>query len=178
MTVDTKRERISHLSIDSLPAWTEAELGAWIRLPSLQGGPTENDVSSICWAMGSYWDLAVKRAKCWAKCQDAFPHLFADLPVRTGLRAEEAPTTGSDDDEDAAAVESSKVQPKPQKIRPHLGRRTLAMRKDGVLLEIRWTVSFDWTGEAESEVCVDYDCPQSCKYYSGCLPSTLLIWLV
>ena len=38
------------------------------------------DLSSICWAIGSYWEIAKKRAEYWQKCETAFSHL---IPGRT-----------------------------------------------------------------------------------------------
>ena len=162
MTVDTEHECISDLSVSSLPAWTDAELGAWIRTPSQRGGPTKNDVSSICWAMGSYWELAVKRAQCWIRCQDAFPHLLPDLSVDTDAEIEKVAVVESDDESDPEAEPGPK-QPDVHSLRPHLGRRSLILQKDEVLLEVRWVIGFDWTGEAESEVSIDYGCPGSCE---------------
>ena len=181
MTVDTQHERISDLSISSLPAWTEAELGAWIRTPSKRGGPTKNDVSSICWAMGSYWDLAVKRARCWIRCQNAFSSLLPDLQsgnthAGTGdaAAAVAAPVEDDNEDESEAGL-GGEEQPDVRRLRPHLGRRSLTLQKEGVLLEVRWVISFDWTGEAESEVSVDYGCPRSCEYDVRCCVAAKLI---
>ncbi|KAI9656602.1 MAG: hypothetical protein M1821_004809 [Bathelium mastoideum] len=160
MTINTQHECISSLSVCSLPPWAETELGAWIRSPCTSRGPTENDVSSICWAMGSYWEMAVKRAKCWVRCQDAFPRLLSDLSVSTKSQAKGTAAVDGGRGDEIEDTERTEIQLSPSRIRQHLGRRSLTLRRDGVLLEVRWVIGFDWTGEAESEVSVDYACPE------------------
>lgn len=173
MTVDTQHERISDLAIDSLPAWTEPELGAWIRMPSSQGGPAKNDASSICWAMGSYWDLAVKRARCWMRCQDAFAPLLPAMHASSTEPANKSAALATGDDGDAGL--SWEKRSDVRRLQPYLGRRSLTMQKDGVLLEIRWAIGFDWTGEAESELSIGYGCPRSCEYdFRKCCKTRLI----
>lgn len=62
---------IKRLNLAALSPWAESEIGAWLRRRA-----AENDVGGVGWALGSYWELATKRAGCWGRCERAWPHLL------------------------------------------------------------------------------------------------------
>ncbi|KAL9088034.1 MAG: hypothetical protein Q9165_006375 [Trypethelium subeluteriae] len=162
-----REAHVAALAIGALPAWTEPELGRWLRTPSRRGGPTPNDVGSVCWAMGAYWELAVKRARCWARCARAFAWVLGG-GGDGGMEREGKVEGGADEEGREEVSEGEDDERDARRLMPYLGRRSLKMRKRGVVLEVRWAIGFDWTGEAESEVGVEYACPPVCEYTIGC----------
>ncbi|KAI9700972.1 MAG: hypothetical protein M1820_006617 [Bogoriella megaspora] len=139
MDIDTAEQRISRFSVDALSAWAEPELGEWIRSAGKKGGPTENDVGSVGWAMGRYWEMAVKRARCWGKCERAWPGLVVG-GREDGGEAGDAREDGVGGEVDVDV------------LKRYLGRRRLVLKSEEVEMEVGWGIGFDWTGEAESEV--------------------------
>jgi hypothetical protein len=60
----------------------------------------------------------------------------------------------------------------------HLGRNHLILRNDEAVLRISWSVVFDWTGEAESDVSASAAFSQTCKYRALPFEAFMLIFLV
>lgn len=123
-----------------LPPWAERELGTFMRLKA-----REKNLGNACWAIDSFWDIAMKRAAYWHKCEAAFAQL---LPGRTATDTENAPPVNA---------KSSTLSRRD--LGRHLGRDVLILRGKHVLLKINWRIMFDWTGEAESNVDVEYAVP-------------------
>ncbi|OCL08743.1 hypothetical protein AOQ84DRAFT_354346 [Glonium stellatum] len=71
MTIDTSTQQVVDLKIPHISLWAERELGTWIREKALK-----KDVGAVCWALRSYWDVSVRRAECWTKCERAFDDLL------------------------------------------------------------------------------------------------------
>jgi len=123
--------------------WAERELGAFVRAKA-----QERDLGNASWAMDSYWEIAKKRAQHWHKCETAFAHLLVGRPVEDAENAQ------------------SRQQSKPattvtrKDLSRNLGRDTLILQDKHVLLKLNWQISFDWTGEAESDVSVEAAFPQ------------------
>ena len=145
LNLDTEATAVSDLELLRITPWAEPELGSFIRARA-----KEKDLSNAAWAIDSYWNIAQKRAQYWHNCETAFSHLLSD-------------GTGND-------VENRPQPPtKPTKtisrkdLNRHLGRDTLVLQDKHVLLKLNWRISFDWTGEAESEVTVESAFPRVCK---------------
>jgi hypothetical protein len=144
-TVDSTTSNVIGLSVH-LPSWAGQDLGNFTRLKA-----QENDLSTACWAIGSYWELSKKRAEFWHKCESAFAHL---KPGRMF--------------EDTENLEQQPIQKPTQDLsrkdlRRHLGQDSLILEDKYVLLKINWRVTFDWTGEAESEISISPALPALCK---------------
>ncbi|KAF9740012.1 hypothetical protein PMIN06_003437 [Paraphaeosphaeria minitans] len=134
-TIDTLSNAIVDLKLLQLPHWAERELGAFVRVKA-----KENDLGNVCWAVGSYWEVAKKRAEYWHRCEVIFGHL---IPGRT-----------SEDTEDIdvrSGGKPSRILSR-RNLSRNLGRDTLVLEDRHVSLKISWRICFDWTGEAQAEV--------------------------
>lgn len=120
---------IGNLAVSGLSPWARAELNEWTgKLCRSQ------DAGQLLYGLGNYWEIAARRAECWSKCQEAFSHLFTKSPF-------------DDKENHNQVVDKSR----PELLR-NLGRTSIALQDDEVLLRITWTITFDWTGEVESKV--------------------------
>ena len=140
VVIDVLATEVADMQIVRLPSWAERELGTFLRDQAEQ-----KDFGNACWAIDSYWAVAQKRAQHWAACQAAFAHLITG---RTNEDTENPPP------QTKTAQTTSRKD-----LSRHLGRDTLVLQDKHVLLKLNWRVSFDWTGEAESDVTVEYAVP-------------------
>lgn len=147
ITINTLSNVIVDLKLLQLPHWADRELGAFMRVRA-----KEKDLGNACWAVGSYWEVAKKRAEYWNRCELAFEHL---IPGRT-----------SEDTENIHVRNGGKPNRlfSRKDLSRHLGRDTLVLEDRHVSLEISWRICFDWTGEAESELGVVPAVPRICKH--------------
>lgn len=145
-TIDTLTNTFIDVELLQLSHWADRELGAFVRARA-----KERDLGNACWAIGSYWEIAKKRAEYWHKCENAFGHLI--------------PGKMSDDTEnvDLRKVKKNKKAISRKELNMHLGRDVLVLEDKHVLLQIRWKIVFDWTGEAGSQVDVVPAVPRVCK---------------
>jgi hypothetical protein len=146
LTLDGITHDVIDLQVARLSSWATRELGAFTRTKA-----DAKDISTVCWAIGSFWELAKKRAEFWHKCEGAFSHL---IPGRT-----------SDDTENAVARGKPSETMSRKDLARHLGRDILVLEDAHVLLKITWRIGFDWTGEAESTVGVEPAFPRTCKSF-------------
>ena len=146
LLVDASAHDVAALQVLSLSPWAEAELGRWIRERADAATPAGRDISSTCWAVGSYWLLAKRRAQFWTKCVQSFGALVS---TSSGLHRPPAKKT------------SFRCS-----LAAHLGRSSLVFRRGSVQLLLTWSISFDWTGEAESRVYVRTALPDACTSLS------------
>ena len=144
--VDTSTNQVIDLQILRLPSWAEQELGLFARARA-----KEKDISSVCWAISSYWEIARKRAAFWHRCQTTFTHLIAGHT--------------SEDTENVGQRANGKPSQKPSRkdLHRHVGREILVLEDRHVLLKISWRIAFDWTGEAESRIGVEPAMPRVCE---------------
>lgn len=139
MIVDTETHTVVSLSVPVLSYWAERELGTFI-----QRKAEEKDLGCVTWAMSSYWMLAVKRAGCWHKCASAHPEL---VPAHKSSERGPANTGGMSRKD----------------MLSWLGKDELVLENQHVRLKVTWGIGFDWTGEAESTVGVEYAVPSICE---------------
>ena len=144
--IDTLANAIIDLTLVRLPSWADRELGAFMRAKA-----PEKDLGNACWAVGSYWDIARKRAEFWNRCETSFAHL---IPGRTSI-----------DTENRAQAVAGKAFAR-KDLHRHLGRDALTLEDKHVMLRIKWAITFDWTGEAASDVRVEPALPQVCKMHA------------
>ncbi|KAH7400776.1 hypothetical protein DE146DRAFT_653952 [Phaeosphaeria sp. MPI-PUGE-AT-0046c] len=133
LVIDALANEIIDMQILSLSPWAERELGAFLRRRG-----EEKDLGNACWAIGSYWNIAQKRAQHWQRCEATFPHLSAD---QTNDNSENVRPRGKAD---------AKISRRD--LNRHLGRDSFVLQDRHVILKLNWRIGFDWTGEAESEV--------------------------
>ena len=146
ITIDTLTNTILDLKLIHISHWAERELGAFVRAKALS-----QDLGNACWAVDSYWTLAKKRAEYWHRCKVAFPHL---IPGRGRDNTERVDKTGR--------VEPGKPLSR-KELNRNLGEDVLVLEDKHVVLSISWKISFDWTGEAESDIGVVSAVPRVCK---------------
>ena len=144
-TIDSTTSDVIGLSTH-LPSWAERDLGSFTRLKA-----QENDLSATCWAISSYWELAKKRAEFWHKCDSAFAHF------KPGRMFEDTENSEQQSSQKPTQILSRKD------LRRHLGQDSLILEDKYVLLKINWCVTFDWTGEAESEISISAALPALCE---------------
>lgn len=173
LTVDTTTHIITALSMSSLSGWAESELGKWIRSRADSRNVAGRDISSICWAIGRYWELAEKRANYMIKCEENYPQLALSgqqplwkINGSQRLTSDTVPISdedhGSEEMQDADDHRRMAVSNR-RKISRHLGRSILTFRRQDVQLLIAWNVSFDWTGDAQSQIAAVASMPDACK---------------
>ncbi|RAR03413.1 hypothetical protein DDE82_004954 [Stemphylium lycopersici] len=140
ITIDALATEILDFQLLRISPWAERELGSFIRTKA-----QDKDLGNASWAIDSYWDIAKKRAQHWHKCETAFSHL---LVGRTEKDTENGPRKNS----------TKSVSRKD--LNRHLGRDILVLQDKHILLKLNWRISFDWTGEAQSDVTVETAFPQ------------------
>jgi hypothetical protein len=69
--IDTLTNKVVDLTVLRLPSWAERELGIFVRTRA-----QERDLGNACWAIGSFWTIANKRAEFWHRCETSFAHLI------------------------------------------------------------------------------------------------------
>ncbi|KAF1828679.1 hypothetical protein BDW02DRAFT_603206 [Decorospora gaudefroyi] len=141
VNIDALANNIIDMHILRISPWAERELGTFIRKKA-----QEKDLGNACWAIDSYWEIAQKRAQHWHKCQTAFAHL---TPGRT-----------NEDTENYQQKDKQSKTIARKDLSRNLGRDTLVLQDKNVLLKLDWRISFDWTGEAESEITIELAFPQ------------------
>ncbi|KAF1842094.1 uncharacterized protein K460DRAFT_358755 [Cucurbitaria berberidis CBS 394.84] len=142
VVIDTLANEVVDMRVPHLSPWAERELGTFVREKA-----RAKDLGNACWAINSYWDIAKKRAQYWHKCESAFAGLIV------GRASEDTENVRRQ-----AKPAASKISRKD--LGRHLGRDTLVLQDKHVLLKINWRISFDWTGEAGSEISVEPAVPQ------------------
>ena len=145
--LDAQINEITDLRILRSSSWAERDLGVFIRMRA-----EKKDLGNICWAIDSYWELARKRAEYWYACEISFAHLIAG---KTGQ-----------DTENVRPIKPAQNMAR-KDFNRHLGRDTLILQDKHVLLKLRWSIGFDWTGEAESDITVEPAFPLVCKLIQG-----------
>ncbi|KAI9789305.1 MAG: hypothetical protein M1833_002429, partial [Piccolia ochrophora] len=159
LTVSLATHALTSLTVHHLTPWAEPELGTWIRARAAGTAcpAAGHDVAGACWAVGRYWEVALKRALCWRRCARAWGALCVGLEGSGGEGDHDGDDTGEEDSA-AEPKEWSRAE-----ITPLLGRDEVVFRAPnrgddadagggGVQVFVRWRVGFDWTGEAESRV--------------------------
>ncbi|KAF2016184.1 hypothetical protein BU24DRAFT_450763 [Aaosphaeria arxii CBS 175.79] len=137
-TVDTATHTVAKLQVTGLSQWADHELGTFIREKA-----QSKDISTACWAIGSYWEIAKKRAEYRYKCATAFKHL---TPGNAGEDTENMILS-------SAKPTSSNMSRRD--LNKHLGRDVVVLEDRHILLKITWRIVFDCTGEAESEINIE-----------------------
>ncbi|KAI9881304.1 MAG: hypothetical protein M1830_005591 [Pleopsidium flavum] len=172
MTVNSSTHMVTNLVIQSLSSWAELELGSWIRERAKGDNAAGQDISGICWAIGRYWELCEKRAICWARCHEDYPEFLGEksTPEKSATTANALPTkkTTKQRKPDSAPpsdhppphsnphnTELSTPVPR-YTLLQHLPRLTLLFHHPTnsatPSLLIKWHITFDWTGEAQSHI--------------------------
>ncbi|KAK8160495.1 hypothetical protein BKA80DRAFT_275191 [Phyllosticta citrichinensis] len=176
VAVDIASKHVQRLEIHNVSNWASRELGSYISKASV-----ENDLGAVCSATSSYWDLAIRRATCWARCRREFPHLMSHQgrgeqntsgsSTRKNSDNQETPASIAAQDEEEEEVSGIMMDSVVQELGerpysktdliPFLGRHQLLLRSNQVLLRITWRIQFDWSGEAQSMIRADAVVPEA-----------------
>jgi hypothetical protein len=130
---DRQHPKLSAFKVQSLSPWVRKELGPW-----LNEREKEHDVSSIGYGLGRYWDICLRRARCWTQLTNQFPHLF--------------PKAGPNNEKKSVISGGNTTELKRADLIQYLDRTALLLKSTHVFLRISWAIELDWTGEAESKV--------------------------
>ncbi|KAF2761097.1 hypothetical protein EJ05DRAFT_508302 [Pseudovirgaria hyperparasitica] len=166
LVLDAPQRRVDSISVTHISPWADIELGMYIRHKAL-----DCDAGTLFWAMNSYWELALKRAKVWAQCQTAHPDLIPENRHRFSKadrpeKRKRAIKTGSpDDDEDIEGYSSERSISEGkfdfEDLQRNLGETEMVFQSEEVRMCITWVINFDWTGEAQSDVQLQTAVPDS-----------------
>jgi hypothetical protein len=146
MTIASDPEADSVPSIDlleltDLATWAHSEMGEWVGERC-----KECDIAAIGYGLGRYWDICVKRAKCWIQCRKQFPNLVTS-------------TDAANTDAEELQIAATKLSKR--EMLPYLGRSTITLQSADAIIRIFWKLQFDWTGDVESVVTAEAALPQS-----------------
>ncbi|KAI9859976.1 MAG: hypothetical protein M1824_003564 [Vezdaea acicularis] len=136
LDVDTTSTVATRLALTSLSQWAEDELRPWISTHTKSSA----NITSVCWALGSYYTQAEQRARTWYRLSRQFSHLAGR-------------------DEDLNARRETPPEPSRRELLEHVGRTVWRIEKGNVALRFEWRITVDWTGEAESKVGVNVGLP-------------------
>ena len=143
LIVDEQMHQVEELRVPRLDRNAEAELRPFIDSvvapKRKRNRATDRNVSIISWAMGEWYQTALRRARFW--------YALAQEKSRPSRAAEKGPAE--------------------KELLPYMGclSRVLPLSQwgDDASVRIEWKISFDWTGEAKSKVGLAFSGPAECK---------------
>jgi hypothetical protein len=171
MIVNSSTLSITDIEIPKLDASAEKELGSFVREHAVGNGTLGKDINVICWAMGRWVEVAIKRAAFWCAVETDFSTPEArDKALQKGARSRKRKRQGSTvagDEEPEAEEEEEELKKQKwtrRQLLPHIGRTSMEIVSEEVELRFEWRIGFDWTGEAESSISAGARVPKSCKF--------------
>lgn len=190
MVVNPRRQTISSLGVPRLDPAAAAELGPFMESITSTVAPYHpvltRNVNLLCWAMGEWYGIALKRAKFWIALEKSLGSKQGLVEVVLAMRARKKRKYKRRDqpvDADSGVGESFtagsegnlEISTK-SKLLPHMGRTSMDfeipyLTGDGITelsnLRVKWTMEFDWAGEAKSKLGVQLGVPGKCEYPPG-----------
>lgn len=172
LSVDLSDFSVSDLKVPRLDPNAEAELGPFIDdLLIRTDRAIGRNVTLLCWAMGEWYRVAVRRAAFWRELHAEMESVMGEnvelLWRRRGAMVAKGVEEGVD--ERLARVKGGTAG----ELLPWMGRSAvtlpLGIAGEGVMVRIRWGISFDWVGDAQSKVDVAVGVPGHCE----CAPLSL-----
>jgi hypothetical protein len=169
MTVNSSLLSITSLNIEALPSNAEKELGTFMREKSNPDAILNRDIGVMCWAMGSWVEISVLRARFWCAVEKEFgtSEARAKSLQRKGRKRKRRGSVVLDEDDgmglDGNDDEETKRVWTMRQLLPHMGRTAMELSNDEVELRFEWRIGFDWTGEAESSISASAKLPKGCK---------------
>ncbi|KAH7323613.1 hypothetical protein BKA65DRAFT_598194 [Rhexocercosporidium sp. MPI-PUGE-AT-0058] len=165
MTVDTSAHTIAALDILRLDMNAEKELGTFIRARARSEHPLGKDITVVCWAMSRWIEVSIQRAQFWCAVEHDFgtPQDRAKTMQkkrkrkRQGLVDDEASTSNG---KGLNENEEKHVWTRRQLL-PQIGRTSLELANEHVELRFEWRITFDWTGEVETNISASARLPRT-----------------
>ncbi|TVY45427.1 hypothetical protein LOCC1_G003727 [Lachnellula occidentalis] len=158
MSVNSSTLSITDIDIPSLDASSEKELGAFVRDRAAGNGTLGKDINVICWAMGRWVELAIKRASFWCAIEVDFTTPEGrEKALQRSTKSKKRQRLGSAIAGDGESEQEEGEELKKQKwtrrqLLPHMGRTSMEIVGEEVELRVEWSIGFDWTGEAENSI--------------------------
>ncbi|TVY34355.1 hypothetical protein LSUB1_G006055 [Lachnellula subtilissima] len=158
MTVNSSTLSITNIDIPSLDSSSEKELGAFVRERAAGNGALGKDISVICWAMGRWVELAIRRAAFWCAVEiDLSTPVGREKALQRSAKSKKRKRRGSEIAGGEESEQDEEEELKKQKwtrrqLLPHMGRTNMEIVGEGVELRVEWRIGFDWTGEAENSI--------------------------
>lgn len=196
MTVNTRTLAVSSLSVPRLDPAAAAELQPFLDSTTSSQAPYHpaltRNISLVCWAMGEWYRVALRRAKFWHALEkqlgpDAGKAGLVEVVLATRAQRKRAKRSRQRDQagdveseagagDSFASVESlggldSMLFSKAE-VMAHMSRTSMDLSiprllSDGIAatsdLRVKWSMDFDWTGEARSKIGVDVSMPGKCE---------------
>ena len=174
VTTEVSTQNITELTIRETSSFAEPELGSWIRARA-----AERDLTGIAWAVGRYWDKAVIRARCWTICEKNFGQLLpfaggnstrnlahSEKDARSAgkkalQRREHIHRDFRNNVSDLEGPSDSEEPISKAQLHFHIGRQSIIFTRRNLSLLVTWRISFDWIGEAQSELSASVRYPES-----------------
>lgn len=161
---------VSDIKVLRLDPNAEAELGPFVDdiLTRTDRALTGN-VSVVCWAMGEWYRLAVRRAAFWRELfKEVDSEVVSENVGELWKRRGAVVARGAEQSVDERLTNVKKGSA--ADLLPYMGTIAatvpLGIYGEGVKLRLRWGISFDWTGDARSKVDVAVGVPGHCKFPS------------
>lgn len=171
MVVNAMTLSVTRVHLDRLDPNAEAELGPWVRQRAESTGPLGRDVNAIHWAMGQWFESALRRARFWCAVEAEMGSEEGRKRIKKRMavwdRRKHASTEGWEEEGETARKWTRR------ELLPQMKRRSLVMAVEGVEVTLEWHIGFDWTGEAEQRISASARVLKSCKSTS---PNSILCW--
>lgn len=186
MFVNPRKQNISSLTVPRLDPSADPELRPFldsISSTEAQYHPVRTrNVNLLCWAMGEWYRIALQRAKFWVALEnslrdkDGLVEIVLAMRARKKRKRRRQETHGEADSGvgeslTAGSEVGSQLLTK-SKLLPHMGRTSMDLQipyltGDDVTelsdLRVKWTMEFDWVGEARSKIGVELGVPGKCE---------------
>ena len=181
LAVDLADFTVSDIKVPRLDPNAEAELGPFVDdVLTRTDRALSGNVSVVCWAMGEWFRVATRRAAFWRELfaevgSEVVEENVGELWRRRG--AVVARGVEESVDERLVGVKKGSAAG----LLPYMGTVAatvpLEMCGEGVMVRLRWGISFDWTGDAQSKVDVAVGVPGNCESFFSLLSPLLASWL-
>lgn len=196
MVVSTRNQAISSLTVPHLDPAAFSELRPFVDSITNTNIPYHpaltRNVNILCFAMGEWYRVALKRAKFWhaldrafgPETKDGFANAVAAARTRKKRkrRVKEANETESGVAENFEGIDSlgslDGMMLSKKELVPHMGRTSMDLEvpcfsgdhnAESSEVRVGWSVEFDWAGVAKNKLAVEVGVPGKCKSTGLCL---------
>lgn len=187
MIVNSRKQTISSLAVPRFDTAAAPELEPFI--DSITSSEAQyhpvltRNVNLLCWAMGEWYGIALQRAKFWVALERSLDSKDGLMEIVLAMRARKKRKRrrhGQSGEADSGIGESftagSEGDPElstKSRLLPHMGRTSMDFQipylngDDSTELSdlrVKWTMDFDWSGQAKSKLGIELGVPGKCEY--------------
>ena len=170
VTVDTTKLLVQSLRILALEPAAKPELGSF--LEKICSGDCnrsmQRNVGIATWAMAEWLRVAEQRARLWSELHRETATTDLILESSKDARTRRRKRAASGEERDTPSKDSTLVR---RDLLRFLGEQNFVLQVPASggpglssTLQLTWKIDFDWTGEAQSKVCVMIGVPGQCKF--------------